>query len=335
MANYTISDIARICGVSKATVSRVINNKPQGVSDKTRQKVRKTMEKLNYRPSMLARSVATSHSHLVGLVIPDISSLFYPDIISAVNKYFSSHGYSIVLANTDYSAEKERVQLLSMVDKRVDGVILCSGTSNEEFLAEYRKYGIPLASIGRMYDNYLCDISISGDNVKGAKLAVKHLLSTGNEKIALLSGNKDVAGTLQRIEGYRQALEEAGLPFDRSLIYNGEYTISSGIEMTMQILEDKKDFTAVLAGSDLIAIGVLKALRQKNIAVPNQIEVMGFDNISLAEIFEPQLSTISKPHQHMAAEISRKLYRLINGKENDIAHFIVEPELVIRYTTKS
>lgn len=335
MSNYSISDIARICGVSKATVSRVINNKSTGVGENTKKRVQKVIEELNYRPSMLARSVATSHSGLIGLVIPDISSLFYPEIISGVNNYLSAHGYSIILANTDYSTEKERIQLLSMVDKRVDGVILCSGVSNEDFLSDYRQYNIPLASIGRMYDNYLCDISISGDNVKGARFAVRHLIGTGNKRIALLSGNADVAGTRQRIQGYREALEEAGIAFDPALIYNGEYSIASGIEMTQRILADKKDFTAVLAGSDLIAIGVIKALKRAGIDVPGQVEVMGFDNISLSEIFEPQLSTISKPHYDMAVEISRKLYRMINGKKNDIAHFVVEPQLIVRETTKA
>lgn len=334
MSKYSISDIAKICGVSKSTVSRVINNKPDGVSAETKKRVQKVIKELNYRPSLLARSVATSHSGIIGLIIPDVSSLFYPEIIYGVSNYLTAHGYSMLLANSEYNPEKEKELLLSMVDKRADGVILCSGVSNESFLKEYKSYNIPLASIGRMYDNYLCDLSISGDNVKGAKLATQTLIQNGNRRIALLSGHADVAGTKQRIEGYRQALTEAAMEFDPNLIINGSYTIESGMEMAEKLLKSKIEFSAVLGGSDLIAIGAIKALKRAGISVPEQIDVMGFDNIYLSEVFEPALSTVSKPHYDMAVEISRKLISLIGGKDDIISHFVVEPRVIIRDTTK-
>ncbi|MBE6012382.1 LacI family DNA-binding transcriptional regulator [Anaeropeptidivorans aminofermentans] len=335
MSNYTISDIAKICGVSKSTVSRVINDKPDGVSEKTKKKILKVIEELNYRPSSLARSVATSHSGLIGLIIPDTSSLFYPEIIHGVSTYLSSHGYSMILGDSQYNPDIEKELLLTMVDKRVDGVILCSGVSNEEFLKEYRSYNIPLASIGRMYDNYLCDLSISGDNVKGARLATQKLIETGNKRIALLSGHADVAGTKQRIEGYKIALNEAGIEFDENLIINGEYTIESGTKMAEKLIESETKFTAVIGGSDLIAIGAIRAIKKAGFKIPKDIEVMGFDNIYLSEVFEPSLSTVSKPHHYMAIEISRKLISLINGKNDIISHFVVEPQIVIRETTKN
>ena len=334
MSKYSISDIAEICGVSKSTVSRVINNKPDGVSEKTKNRVLKVIDELNYRPSLLARSVATKHSELIGLIIPDISNLFYPEIIHGVSTYLAKHGYSMILAHSGYNQETEKELLLSMVDKRVDGVIICSGISNEEFLKEYKKYEIPLASIGRTYDNYLSDLSISGDNVKGAKLATRKLLSTGNTKIALLSGHSEVAGTKQRIEGYKQALNDAGIEFDKNLVFHGDYTIESGTKMAEELIKSKTEFTAVFGGSDLIAIGAIKALNRAKISIPDEVEVMGFDNIYLSEVFEPPLSTISKPHYDMAVEISRKLLCLIQGKTDLIPHFIIEPQLIVRNTTK-
>jgi len=334
VSTYSISDIARICGVSKATISRVINDKSDGVGEDTKLRIKKVIQELNYRPNMLARSVATSRSGLVGLIIPDVSNLFYPKIIRGVSNYLELHDYSLILCNSDYDSDKERAQLLSMVDKRVDGVILCSGVCNEEFLSEYKEYHIPLVSIGRIFDNYLCDASISGDNIQGSLMEVRYLVKGGNKRIVYLDGNAGVSGAAQRFEGYRKGLEEANLDYLPELVHFGDFSIEYGMSMTRKLLEDKVEFTAIMTGSDLIAIGVIKELHHAGLRVPEDIDVMGFDDIELSQIFEPQLSTMAKPHYDMATTATRMLISLINGTMGEMRHLTVEPRLILRSTTK-
>ena len=165
---YSIEEIANICNVSKATVSRVINHSPTGVGEETRKRVQTVIEKLNYRPNNLARSVATSRSQMIGLIVTDVSNFFYPKIIRSVTDYMNGKGYAVIIGNSDYNPEKEADQLLSMIDKRVDGIILCSGVSNAVFLKDFKKYHVPLALIGRAFDSSLSEPSIMGDNEIGA-----------------------------------------------------------------------------------------------------------------------------------------------------------------------
>lgn len=331
---YSIEEIARICNVSKATVSRVINNSPTGVGKETRARVRKVIETLNYRPNSLAQSVATAHSKMIGLIVPDVSNFFYPKIIRSVTDYMDSKGYAVIIGNSDYNAEKEADQLLSMIDKRVDGIILCSGVSNATFLKDFRKYQVPLALIGRTFDSTLSDVSITGDNEKGAFKAASFLFEGGNRRIVYAEGNPNISGSIQRLKGYRAALECAGIPFDPGLVFTGEYSIEHGKKIADYLVKEKADFDAVMTGSDLIAIGIVSGLLKHGVKIPEEKEVVGFDNIELSAVFHPPLTTISKPHYDMAQHISKQLIRIIEGKKPSLTHMKVEPTLVIRETTR-
>lgn len=332
---YSISDIAQICNVSKATVSRVINNKIDGVSSETKRRVLETMQQLNYRPSTLARSVATSRSQMVGLIIPDVSNLFYPRLIRGVSDYLDQHDYSLCICNSDSNPIKEKAQLLSMVDRRMDGVILCSGPQNDGYLAEYAQYHMPVVLIGRSFDLHLSDGSITGDNVKGAGMAVEHLLGSGNKRILYLDGGAAVSGPIQRYEGYRKTLRNAGLAVNEQLVHFGDFSIEYGYTQVSQLLREGLPFDAVLAGSDLIGIGAVKALQAAGKKIPREVEVIGFDGIEVSEIFEPQLSTVRKPHYDMAREASRLLLSIIDGTVGEIRHITVQPTLVLRKTTRT
>ena len=323
--NYSIAEIAQICGVSKATVSRVINNVSQGVGPETREKVLKTIRELNYRPNALARSVATSKSGTIGLIIPDISNFFYPKIVRGVTDYMDSCGYSVIVANSDYDPEKEAQQLLRLVDRRVDGILLCSGVSNKEFLMDFRKHNIPLALLGRNFDCCCSDTSIIGDNIRGAYKSVSHLLK---------NGNRNIAGSQQRLRGYYQAHTEFGVEIREEYIISGEYSIAFGQQTARNILSSGMVFDAIMTGSDLIAIGILTELTKAGIRVPEDVEVIGFDNIELTTFVTPMLSTISKPHYQMAQHISEQLIRIIQGETIPLPHTVVEPELILRESTR-
>ena len=225
---YSIEEIAKLSGVSKATVSRVINNNPHGVSEKTKKRVQQVIDNLNYRPNVLARSIALNKSNMIGLIVPDVANFFYPTIIRSVTDYMSSKNYSVLLANSDYEPEKEASELLGMIDKRVDGIILCSGVSNSLFLRKFREYKIPIALLGRTFDSSLSDVSISGNNEIGGYKSAKFLLDGGNRKIVYIEGNPGISGSQQRLRGYKRALNESGITIDPALIINGEYSITFG-----------------------------------------------------------------------------------------------------------
>lgn len=331
---YSIAEIAQICAVSKATVSRVINNSPNGVGDETRQRVLQTIKELNYRPNALARSVATSRSKTIGVIIPDVSNFFYPKVIKGITDYMDTKGYAVIVCNSDYQPEREAHHLTSLIDKRVDGIILCSGVSNHEFLAKFREYHVPLVLLGRIFDSSLSDASITGDNVKGAYKSASYLLRGGNKRIVYAEGNPGTSGSGQRLEGYRQAHANAGVPVDPQLIVSGEYSIDYGKRVVMDLLDRHIAFDALMTGSDLIAIGIVSQLRKSNIRVPEEVEVIGYDNIELASIFDPPLSTISKPHYDMAQYIAKQLVRAIEGQQIKFPHMVIEPQLVLRETTR-
>lgn len=334
ISKLNITDIARQAGVSTATVSRVINNKESGVSSSTRQRVQAVMDKMHYRPSQLAQGIALSRSKTIGVIIPDISNMFYPQMVRGIDDYISSHGYSMLLYNTDSDPEREKQHLLTMVDKRVDGVLLCSGVSNEAFLKEYRKYGVPLALIGRTFDSYLADACITGDNEKGMYISTQYMLSHGHRNILYIDGGAGVTGPICRVSGYRHALIDAGITPNEGLIHQDAFTIQYGFEKVGRLLDEGTSFTAIVSGSDLVAIGAIKALTARGLSVPGDIEVMGFDNIELCEIFEPHLSTISKPHYDMASEASRMLLALIDGQQLPINRITVNATMVLRNTTR-
>lgn len=333
--SYTISDIARRAGVSKATVSRVINDKPGGVSEATKQRILKLIDEMEYRPNSLARSVAIARSYTIGVVIPDIANHFFNVVLRGIDDYLSAHGYAMLLCNSDNDPQKEQKHLMSFVDKRVDGVILCSGVSNEEFLRSYRRFGTPLVLIGRAFDNFFSDAGVTGDNISGAADAVEHLVKSGNRRLLYLDGNPKTSGTIQRLAGYRKALSAAGIEFDPSLVFQGEFSIEYGHRSVLKALDSGISFDAVFSGSDLAAIGAIKALFERKLRVPEDIEVIGFDDIEFASIFEPPLSTVRKPHYDMASEAARMLIGIIDGDLSFKRHSVFASHLVLRKTTRN
>lgn len=330
----SIAEIAQICGVSKATVSRVINNKPNGVGEATRKRVQQAIEDFHYRPNAMARGVAVSRSRMIGVIVPDVSNFFFPKVIRGISDYLESRDYSVILCNSDYDPEKEAKLLMSLVDRRVDGVILCSGYSNKAFLERYRKYQVPLVLLGRTFDSSVSDASITGDNVKGFYKAAEYLIRGGNRRIAYVEGKTEISGSRQRLQGYKEALEKHKIPFDASLTLSGDYSIAYGREAAKELLEKKITFDAVITGSDLIAIGMVSAFLDAGIRIPEDIELIGFDNIELAEVFRPALTTVSKPHYQMAQYLAEQMVKIIEGEKPGLTRMVVEPALKFRQTTK-
>jgi len=331
---YTIADIAEMCNVSKATVSRVVNNKSEGVGAETRKLIQDKIKQFNYRPSSIARSIATSHSRMVGLIIPDASNLFYPSIIKGVCDSLEENGYSMILANSDSDPQKEAELLMSMVDMRVEGVILCSGVSNKKFLSGYHKYNIPLVAIGRTFDTDYSQASISGNNFTGAQIAARHLLEGGNAHIYYIDGAPDYSGVMQKREGFITAMTEDGRGFSENHMFTGDFSFEYGFNTVENLIQQKRPISAIFAGSDLIAVGVVNALTAYKRKVPEEVEVVGYDDIVLSQMIRPQLTTIHKPHDSMARRAVEMLLQVISGDIGDLCHITVEPKLVVRETTR-
>lgn len=334
MKSYTISDIAAACNVSKATVSRVVNNKTEGVGEATRNRVKETIKQMNYRHNTIARSMATSKSPCVGLIIPDVSNLFYPIIIKGVSDALAKRGYHMILASSGSSPKREAELLVSMVDMRVEGVILCSGVSNIEFLADYKKYNTPLVAIGRGTDMDYSDASISGNNYTGAQIATRYLLEGNNEHIIYIDGHPEYSGVMQKREGFLVAMQEAGRSVDESCIFAKEHSYEHGFNVVNQLLDEKRPFSAIFAGSDLIAVGVVQALNARGVKIPDEVEVVGFDNIILSEMVEPRLTTMHKPHEDMAQKAVDMLFKVVDGTMDQLRHITVDPRLIVRRTTR-
>ena len=331
---YSIAEIARRAGVSTTTVSRVVNGIPRGVGPDTRAHVQAVIDEMNYRPNLQARGIAMSRSGVVGVIIPDVSNLFYPQILRGIDDSIAPRGLSMLLCNSGGDPERERELLLSMVDRRAEGVILCSGVSNEAFLREYRAYRMPLVMIGRSFDSAYADGCISGDNETGMYASASFLLRHGHRKILYLDGPAGVAGPMYRLIGYRRALAEAGLPAAPELICQGDFSVEYGRDTVLRLLDAGVPFTAVAAGSDLIAIGAVKALRERGRNVPADAEVIGFDDIDLSRIFEPCLSTVSKPHYDMAAQAAGMLMQIIAGQKPPASQIRAPARLILRETTR-
>ena len=332
----TISDIARLANVSKTTVSRVINNKPEGVGQETKNKICRIIEEYEFQPSMIARGLVTKKTKSLGLIIPDITNPFFPQLVRGVEDFANKSGYHLFLCNSDRSIDKEKGYINAFVEKSVDGVILTSNISETSLHHRVLKqHHIPFVLLDRYVDGSVYDSGVFLDNVKGAYLAVKYLLDNGHENIAFISGPMSVTTSKNRLKGYKIALNEKNLEVNQDIIKEGDYLVGSGFSRTIELLEQGKEFTAVFAGNDMMAFGAMKALKSRNIKIPDDVEVIGFDNIELSQFVEPPLTTVAQPAYDMGFMGAKQLIKLIEGKKLRTKNVFLEPELILRGTTKS
>ncbi|AAM23502.1 LacI family transcriptional regulator [Caldanaerobacter subterraneus subsp. tengcongensis MB4] len=330
----TIKDIARLANVSVTTVSRVINNKPEGVSEETRQKILKLVKELGYQPNAIARGLVTKKTKTIGLIIPDISNPFFPDIARGVEDSAHIYGYNVFLCNTDDNLEKESEYIRALKEKYVDGIIFTSSSiPKHEHIIELVESGIPVVIMDRRVDSE----NIYGvflDNYEGGYIATKHLIDLGHEKIGCITGPLYTKSAKERLEGYKKALLDSGIKIDEKLIFEGDYKINGGIIGAERLLKDNKDMSAIFACNDLMAYGAYKTIRSFGYKIPDDISVVGFDDIQLSQILEPQLSTIKQPAYDMGLTAARMLIKLIEGKKLKKKIINFRPQLVIRQSTK-
>ncbi|MDK2879815.1 MAG: LacI family transcriptional regulator [Thermoanaerobacteraceae bacterium] len=327
----TIYDIAREARVSIATVSRVLNNSSV-VSEKTRLRVKKVMEQLNYTPNVIASALTKKSTLTLGLLIPDIANPFFAELARGVEDASSDFGFNIIICNTDYSSDKEATYISLLKQKSIDGFIISSAYYNDQNVVKLLKANVPLVLLGRDIDDsegLPVDV-VGSDNVKGGYIATKYLLDLGHKNIACLLGPPRIKVNLEREKGYLKAMEEAGLKVCPEAVGYGDFKIDFGFKKTLEILKGPCKSTAIFAANDLTAIGAMRAIKFLGLQVPNDISVVGYDNTMLAEMVDPPLTTVNQQMRKMGYIATELLIKRIKGERGVGEKIILDTELVIR-----
>jgi len=325
----TIYDVARAAGVSIATVSKVINNTGR-ISDKTRMKVNKVMEELRYQPSMVASALTGKRMNTIGLLLKDLANPFFAEVARAVEDRGQELGFNVVMCNTDNDSDKEAGYITLLMQKKVDGIIVATDFRNHTILKDLVSDDFPVALISQEIPELAVD-SVLVDDYLGGYQVTNHLISLGHRSIAMIA--EDGRSSLGRIRGYRQALEDAGIPFDESMLITCEATVEEGYRNGGRFLDTLNPLTAIFASNDLLAVGVMKAARERNIRIPDDLSVVGFDNTILAAFIDPPLTSVAQPIQDMGRQVVDFLVKRIEGENKMKQRVVLMPELVIRNST--
>lgn len=313
--NITIKDVAKAAEVSITTVSRVLNDNHNAVNADTRERIKQVIDELGYVPNAMARGLHGSKTKIIGLFVQDIGNPYYPSIVRGVEQTAQRLGYSIILANVQRSQSKTGQYLDVMREKRVDGLILVGGIArdmSENF--DLEKSGMKSVVIG----SYLREgiASIWYDNVSAARMACEFLIGRGHRRIATVTGLSNSKTAQDREQGYREALEAAGIKPKKRWIIRGNFKFDGGFAAVSKLLSgETPDITAVLAHNDLMAIGVINALVKRGYRVPEDISVIGFDNIQLASYYMPALTTVNVPFDDLGKKAMESLAKLLAGKK--------------------
>lgn len=328
--NVTLRDVAQYAGVSQKTVSNVINDWPY-MTDETRQKVQIAIKELGYRPSMVATSLRTGRTNTVGVMIADITNPFFGQLIHGIEDVLSSSGYGIFLANTNEDLEKESSYLEKMVRWGVDGLMLFGSRASSEFLTDLVETRIPIVSENSLAERANMTL-IKIDNIYGGRMAVQHLIERGCQRIAHLGGPAQRKATDLRLVGYQEALAAAGRECDPALVKRCAPSIRGGFQGAALLLREQHP-DGIFCYNDLIAIGALVACRQFGLRVPQDVAIIGFDDIAMAALVDPALSTIRIHQVEMGRQAGRLLLERLNNTSNSIDHVTIPVELVVRRST--
>ncbi len=327
----TIYDVAKEAGVSIATVSKVINETGR-ISEQTRKHVRAVMKELDYQPSLVASALTKKRTNTIGLMLPDLSNLFFAEVARSVEDRAHEKGYNVVICSTDNDAGKEEKYLAWLRQKRVDGIVLATGMQSDKSVKSLLDARLPVALVARESQRLAVD-TVRVDDFLGGYLAASHLAQLGHERIAVIAENLRVSSSRERVEGYKKALEEAGLPFDESLVAVSSFDIEGGKEATRRLLALDRPPTAIFACNDLLAIGCIQVGRATGRSVPSQLSVVGFDNTLIASLAEPPLTTVAQPIPDLGRHVVDLITQEIDGGKQAKQRVVLVPELVLRGST--
>lgn len=324
--NITIYDVAREAGVSMATVSRVVNGNPN-VKPTTRKKVLDAIDRLGYRPNAVARGLASKRTTTVGVIIPDISNIFFSELARGIEDIATMYKYNIILCNSDQNKEKEIHLINTLLEKQVDGILFMGGEITPEHEDVFFKSPVPIV-LPATVDRNKQFPSVNIDYEQGAYDAVHSFIEQGHRKIAILSGTlEDPVNRHLKFAGYKRALSEASIPLVDEYVIEGDNTYDSGIDAADTLLDLGEKPTAIFATTDEMALGVIHGIQDKGYHVPDDVEVIGFDNTRLATMVRPTLTSVVQPMYDIGAVSMRLLTKYMN-KEEVAEHVVTLPHRI-------
>lgn len=341
----TITDIAKLAGTSVTTVSRVLNNLDYPVSNELKRKVREAAQAANYVPNPMARSLKSSNNTFtdIGIVIPNISNQFYLQTTLGINNIAFDKGYNLLLCNTMRRVEKEREYLKMLYERQVRGVILSSIDTDSNIVCDYIEKGMKFVLLDQRIENSNCSC-INFDSRKGAGMAVNYLISQGHQRIAFATTPLTRWTRKEVFVGYKDALKNANIEYTEDLLYvssrefdneDSNYEVNSGDLLAQQFIENPHDATSVLCINDMVAFGFIRTLFKNGIRVPEDISVIGFDDIPFADTFLPPLTTIRYPSNETGKLAAMMLFSNMSDDGDKLTlDMNLEPKLIIRDTVK-
>lgn len=330
----TMDEIAKLAGVSKATVSRVLNDSECGVGEQTRVRVKKIAEELGYSVEQTEKKKNVSFTRYIALILPDITNPFFADLAKSVEDSLRRKGYSLVLANTDFSEDNEAAQIRELMVKRLEGILLVpSGIRAREEHDLPRRYQIPMVLLDRKLEGISDIPGVYSNNEYATVISCEHLIRKGARDIVFISGPLNVSTSIERFEGYKAVLAQHSIPFRPEMCRHGSYTVESGYNAVLELERSGISYSAILAANDLMALGALKAVREFGYRVPEDVQIIGFDNIEFSQYCEPSLSTMQQPTFDMGAKAVELLTGIIE-KRDPVQPERLIPKLLMRKTTR-
>jgi LacI family transcriptional regulator len=324
----SIYDVARESRVSVFTVSAVVNHKSH-VGEKLRKRVEAAIRKLNYRPNLVARSLANRRTHTIGMIVPDIANPFFPMVVRGAEDAAQRHGYNLLLCNSDDSLAKEETSVELLLSKRVDGILLTKAA--EDFRPSLRQMiqevKIPFVLVMRTYPTLTKDAVIA-DDYQGAYDAVCHLARSGRRRIGFIGGPPKVSNAIARREGLQAALKSEGLLYEPELAVEGDYRIESGFRAGHALLSHRPD--GIYVANHLMTVGLLRAAEEMGLRCPEDFGLVSFDDYPWLGVFRPRLTTVELPKHQLGVEASELLIRRIAGDRSKAVVKKLQPELRIR-----
>jgi LacI family transcriptional regulator len=333
-APVTLRDVARVAGVHPATVSRALNEETRAlVNQETAARVLKAAEKLGYRPNPMARGLKTNRSYTIGVLVPDLTNPLFPPILRGIEDRLETAGYTPLTANTDNDADRELLDAQAMRARQVDGIIAATARLDHRLHDELLQAGIELVLVNRRQEA-LPVSSATADDTMGMRLSVEHLLSLGHTKIAHLAGPLDYSTGLDRRDSFLETMRAAGVEPDPELVLVAEvFREPEGKRLCGQLVDSGREFTAIAAANDLLALGCYDALAERGMRCPDDVSVVGFNDMPFAARFNPPLTTIHIPHYEIGTAAAELMLERLGGGDAPPREVRLEPSLVVREST--
>lgn len=332
-----IRDIAKLAGVGVSTVSRVINEHPD-VKDETREKILKIIKESNYIPNNSARILKKNYTNNIGVLVKGVFNPFFAEMINIIGNRINEAGYTMILQQNDYATEDDVDNLIAFVkEKRLQGIICLGGNflniNDESF--QFLDIPVVLTSVNTISKESKSKFSSIGiDNILSAKDSTQYLIDKGHRNIAILLGEKnDVGISGLRLEGYRRALEENDIPYSEDNVFIGDYDYSGAYKVTKEIINNRKDITAIFSISDIMAVGAAKSVIDQGLKVGEDMSIIGFDGMDISKYYNPGITTVKQPKKHMANNSIDLLLALLAKKEEH-KHIIFETKIIERDSCK-